>query len=980
MVLPVVRVTLCGVEVSALIDTGCEQSVIRQDVCCKVGCVPRGTRFVVEMLNGESTDCLGEATVALDVNGTIVVVKTLVVADLVCDCEMIIGIDVIKRLGGVLVDPNLAVRFGRSCACVAAGVVAPERMKIADKDFTATFDGTKWTIEWKWEEGKEPELVNRCSSYRIQPESREDFDNEIQQWIRDGWLKNHDPAVHGQERGVIPLMAVWQPHKQRKTRPVMDYRELNCYVSSHPGREVAVCQEKLRVWRRRDHRACLLDLRKAYLQVHVSERLQKFQTVRYRGKTYVMTRMGFGLNVAPKIMTKIISNVLALDDEIARGTDHYLDDIWVDESLVNVVKVKAHLSKYGLESKDPVPLDGARVLGLRVSASKQGRYLWRRDGELPEVEEKVTKRQLFSVCGKLTGHYPVAGWLRTACSYVKRLTNDVGWDDEVPERPFLLAREILDSAERKDPVGGVWRVPADGKSEIWCDASNLAVGCCLTVDGEVIEDASWIRREDDGVHINVSELEAVVKGLSLVLKWGIFNVEVVTDSSSVYNWVKSILEDRHRPKVSGLSEMIIKRRLGLIAQQIEEYNMNVTVRLVPSAANIADALTRIPRSWVQKRVAVAIRNTMHDVERIREIHNSHHLGINRTWYIARKYMSSAVTREMVARVVDDCNICRQVDPSPISWEHGKLSVQEVWGRVAADITYVNKQIYLSVIDCGPSRFAIWRKIANESTDMVLRNLRQIFLERSAPGEILTDNGPCFTSNQAKQFFDGWGVIQIFSCAFKHSGNGIIERNHRTIKRMTARSGGKVEEMVFWYNNTPNSEGVVPADSVYGYESRLPGEPIARTASRSSGLNPYRVGDAVYKKPGLARCMTPWREGVVTGIIADNVVEVDGTNRHISDVRRASEVAKRTIKHNDGQIIAGRRREMDFDEIDQQGGASEGEESDQPPADESTGDTQEHSDEEPIAQSDETDDRISHDNPRPTRDRKPPAWLANFYVE
>ena len=83
--------------------------------------------------------------------------------------------------------------------------------------------------------------------------------------------------------------------------------------------------------------------------------------------------------------------------------------------------VKAHLKEYGLYAKEPVLLDGARVLGLRVSNSGGG-YKWNRDNPLPEAPgDKLTKRQLFSICGQLVSHYPVVGWMRVACSYVKRI-------------------------------------------------------------------------------------------------------------------------------------------------------------------------------------------------------------------------------------------------------------------------------------------------------------------------------------------------------------------------------------------------------------------------------------------------------------------------------------------------------------------------------------------------------------------------------
>ena len=944
-------------------DTGCQQSVVLEDVCRSAGYNMAGPRRVIEMLNGESTSCYGETTVAMVIGQTDMKIRCLVASELVCKAGMIIGVDVIRQLGGVMVNSNLDVRFGDQLCVASAAAKTRDVLEIHDKDFTATFNGSKWTMEWKWENG-EPELTNQCAGYRIPSECREVFDDELSQWIRDGWLVEYDPARHGTHEGIIPLLAVKQPNKERKVRPVMDFRELNCYVKSHPGLDSAVCQDKLRNWRMRSDRASILDLRKAYLQIHVSQRLQRFQVVRHRGKVYVMTRMGFGLNIGPKVMTKIISTVLSLNDDIAKGTDHYIDDIWVDESRVTVEKVRRHLANYGLTTKEPVPLRGARVLGLGVDAARDGVLKWKRDGDLPSLGDSVTKRSLFSAFGKLTGHYPVAGWLRTACSYVKRLTNEVAWDAVVPQRPLELGEEIMKRVRENDPVRGRWGVYRDGRVQIWCDASNMAVGCCLTVNGEMVEDAAWMRKEDDCAHINVAELDAVVKGLTLVLRWGFVKTEIVTDSASVFHWVNSILEDTRRPKVSGLGEMIIKRRLGIISQLFEEYGMDVTIRLVPSAENLADALTRVPRNWL-KKVCVGATKSNDDVfEQVRNIHNLHHLGVNRTLFVARKSIAETVSRDIVERVIHECNSCRSIDPSPVRWERGQLSVPHVWQCLALDITYVNKKPYLSMVDCGPSRFAIWRNVRNESTDQVIYHLKQVFLERGAPSEILTDNGTCFTSREMRQFLKSWRVDHIFSCAYRHSGNAIAERNHRTIKRMVARSGGSVERMVYWYNNTPNSDDVVPADEVFRYQSVLPSSLTRGTAGerdRGKLSNPYKVGDEVFVRPPNARCTTPWNRGIVTRIVAQMVVEVDGTNRHVSDVRRVvGQSCERTS-------VCVQPREIQLNAIPEEyPQPGDGECSEDAEVDDSGGSRHE--------------DNSENSEGRPSRDRAPPKWLANFYVD
>jgi hypothetical protein len=63
-------------------------------------------------------------------------------------------------------------------------------------------------------------------------------------------------------------------------------------------------------------------------------------------------------------MTRILRTVLSLDPEIESGTDNYIDDIAVDETVVTSGKVREHLLRYGLEAKPTESIDGARMLGL----------------------------------------------------------------------------------------------------------------------------------------------------------------------------------------------------------------------------------------------------------------------------------------------------------------------------------------------------------------------------------------------------------------------------------------------------------------------------------------------------------------------------------------------------------------------------------------------------------------------------------------
>ena len=206
------------------------------------------------------------------------------------------------------------------------------------------------------------------------------------------------------ESGILPLMEVEQQTKG-KVRPVLDFRELNESVECYTGDNVA---DVLREWRQMEGEIALDDLKSAYLQVRVAKELWQYQLVRYKGETYCLTRLGFGLSSAPRIMASILKYVLAKSVTIQASTKSYVDDFLVKTSQVPAETLIAHLNRFGLVTKPPEQLGGVTALGLKVLRNGRGELAFTRGNEVPSVPEKLTRRGLFSICGKLVGHYPVA--------------------------------------------------------------------------------------------------------------------------------------------------------------------------------------------------------------------------------------------------------------------------------------------------------------------------------------------------------------------------------------------------------------------------------------------------------------------------------------------------------------------------------------------------------------------------------------------
>ena len=749
---------------------------------------------------------------------------------------------------------------------------------IEDRDFYGTFDGSHWTVEWFWKNDQPPQLRNTIGLYSrgLVGKKKIEFEKVVDQWIDEGILVPWEGPV---EQGILPLMAVEQPTKD-KVRPVLDYRELNRQVECHTGDDVTdVCSDTLREWRQMKG-VTLVDLKSAYLQIRVAKKLWKYQLVEYKGRTYCLTRLGFGLNCAPRIMSKILKTVLQKDKQIHRATNSYIDDILLDEHLVTAKRLTEHLKRFGLLTKPPEQLDGGAALGLRLR-QVGGELIFSRGNQLPSVTGALTRRELFSVCGKLTGHYPIANWLRVACSYIKRKSSGSTWEDDIGEEAMAMLRDVLDRVQKDDPVIGKWYVEPSQHGVIWCDASSIAMGVLLEINDKPVEDAAWLRKPDDCNHINVAELESVLKGINLALKWDLKNVELRTDSATVQGWVSTVINEDKRVKTKGAAEMLVKRRLGVLRDLLDEYDLRLTVSLVSTHKNKADALTRVKKEWLKTPNAERIIGNSCGAVCVKDLHDKHHMGVDKTLYLAKK-VDPRVRREEVERVVKFCDRCQSIDPAPASHVGGEISISENWTRLAIDVTHYRQIPYLTMIDCGPSRYAIWRKIRGETAVEIADVLNEVFIERGPVSEVLMDNSATFHSSHLGEMFRRWNVKTWFRAAYRPSGNGIIERNHRTIKTIAERSNITPPEATFWYNITPRSgTSNIPQKALYSYEWRYPAVDQSIGESEEAVVN---IGDEVWVKPPNVRCTTKWNRGTVTKVNSRNNVMVDGMPRHILDVR------------------------------------------------------------------------------------------------
>ena len=71
-------------------------------------------------------------------------------------------------------------------------------------DFHTEFDQNKkiWVVPWKWSENQmPPKLENKAVEFLVPKQLREEFNNELQTWIDNGWMIPYPEEECGPPQG-----------------------------------------------------------------------------------------------------------------------------------------------------------------------------------------------------------------------------------------------------------------------------------------------------------------------------------------------------------------------------------------------------------------------------------------------------------------------------------------------------------------------------------------------------------------------------------------------------------------------------------------------------------------------------------------------------------------------------------------------------------------------------------------------------------
>ena len=173
---------------------------------------------------------------------------------------------------------------------------------------------------------------------------------------------------------------------------------------------------------------------------------------------------------------------------------------------------------------------------------------------------------------------------------------------------------------------------------------------------------------------------------------------------------------------------------------------------------------------------------------LHELHQGHQ-GIVRLKQLARSHVWWPKIDQDLEDTVNDCAPCQEHRNTPPKSPLNPWSWPEVpWERIHVDFAGPVKGQMLFVVVDSHSKWPEVCIMNKTSSGQTITALREMFARNGLPRELVSDNGPQFTSQEFLQFMTTNGIRHITSSPYHPASNGAAERFVQTVKRALYTGG------------------------------------------------------------------------------------------------------------------------------------------------------------------------------------------------
>ena len=173
-------------------------------------------------------------------------------------------------------------------------------------------------------------------------------------------------------------------------------------------------------------------------------------------------------------------------------------------------------------------------------------------------------------------------------------------------------------------------------------------------------------------------------------------------------------------------------------------------------------------------------------EAVLKLINEGHLGLNKCRLRTKETVYWPGLNDQLERLVLNCELCLKYSQSKCMQEPSMSLGQEVplhpWSKLATDLFCFEGASCLLIVDYT-SRFPVVCKLSSMLGQHVANQCKLIFSEYGWPETLISDKGPCYTSEAFTGLMKDYSVNHITNSPHYPQSNGLVEKFVQTVKSL-----------------------------------------------------------------------------------------------------------------------------------------------------------------------------------------------------
>ena len=160
-----------------------------------------------------------------------------------------------------------------------------------------------------------------------------------------------------------------------------------------------------------------------------------------------------------------------------------------------------------------------------------------------------------------------------------------------------------------------------------------------------------------------------------------------------------------------------------------------------------------------------------------------------------------------------------------------------WTKLATNLSHFKGDSYLLIVDYT-SQFPIVHKLKSMTEQHIVDNFKQIFAEYGWPDTIISNNGPCYTSEIFKELMREYQVNHIKSLPPYLQSNGLAKKYVQIVKNLfhkVKEEGQDLHKCLMVYRNTPLSRQLQSPMQILTSRTARSSLPLSNAASKQMGI-------------------------------------------------------------------------------------------------------------------------------------------------